>query len=190
MGLFDRRSPEEKAFDKAFKDISGGFMNTFSSKKIAALEEASANCPERWEGPLLLGLCNDCAVGDAGYHPDAAQQWFEKARTAAKGDEFRFVEEFFSYYRRDSQLYGVPLTPQLLNIRSAGVAAAATCGREGRSFLNSSQWCLFFNWVSASDCGSSGEETGLASKTKDTISDMFVNWGSYDEKQVSKSIRR
>lgn len=117
MGLFDKRSKEEKEFWKVFKSA----YTSPSDKTFAALETAYQSHSVPWQGYFLMGLCYDCAAGVA-YNPEKAQEMHYQAQSRA-GEEQKWVERFYTYYRYPAVNYKVELQPRTLAVRRTGVAA-------------------------------------------------------------------
>lgn len=117
MGLFDKRSAEEKAFDKAFKAA----VSKPGPKTFPALEAACQKYTPGWKGWLLMGLCYDCGAGVA-RDAEKAAACHQKAKDSGED----WPETFYYYYDRSAgNIYMDDLCDRALACRRMGVAAMA-----------------------------------------------------------------
>ncbi|MCI6012576.1 MAG: hypothetical protein MRZ97_07255 [Firmicutes bacterium] len=115
MGFFDKRSAQEKEFDKALKAA----LAKPNEKTFGSLEAACRNYAPGWQGWLLMGLCYDCG---AGVTRDAAKAAEYHAQAKQCGDNWALG--FYAYYERSAgNIYMEDLTERALACRRMGTAA-------------------------------------------------------------------
>lgn len=115
MGFFDKRSAQEKEFDKALKAA----LAKPNEKTFGSLESACRNYAPGWQGWLLMGLCYDCG---AGVTRDAAKAAEYHAQAKQCGDNWALG--FYAYYERSAgNIYMEDLTERALACRRMGTAA-------------------------------------------------------------------
>lgn len=118
MGLFDKRSAQEKEYDKALKAA----MGKPGAKTFPALETACGNYAPGWQGWLFMGLCYDCG---SGVERDAAKAAACHAKAKAAGGDW--AAAFYTYYERSAgNIYMEDLTDRAMACRKLGTAAMLT----------------------------------------------------------------
>lgn len=114
MGLFDKRSAQEKEYDRALKAA----MSKPGPKTFPGLEAACRSYAPGWQGWLFMGLCYDCG---SGVERDAAKAAEYHARAKQAGNDW--TRTFYMYYERSAGNIYTELTDRTLACRRMGAAA-------------------------------------------------------------------
>lgn len=129
MGLFDKRSAAEKAFDKALSSAYG----KPSEKNFKELEGAIQAWPTGWRGYFYMGIAYDIGSG-VEYDEEKGRLYREKALEAAdmaaasEPIAKEYLNNFYYYYDQgaDCRMAEPKFFPQTLKVRQAIVAFIIT----------------------------------------------------------------